>query len=139
MAHFTQLVSYSSYRGGVDSEHSDGYELDNFEIYTDSEKNITVNLPAEVPFKDNPGIQLDGNPVTLHDDFQTYLRFRPDEGSDNIYVTLGLVTWSCDGTSVLQSNGISYTNTTTSAMPIPVPDDTVSTPPRWTKTALNAH
>jgi hypothetical protein len=39
------------------------------------------------------------DPVRVKGNFKTFCRFRPDEGSEseNIFVTLGIVTWDCNG------------------------------------------
>lgn len=73
-------------------------------------------------FSDNPGIDLDcaaAATVSITDDFQTFVMFRPHRGSpsENTFVTLGIVTWgwtatACNPFPVLPRWSISASNVT---------------------------
>jgi len=65
-----------------------GFELDNG---VDA-GGYLVNPTGSAPFVDNPGISTAAWPsINIIDQFQTYLRFKPN--GDGIWVTLGYVPW----------------------------------------------
>jgi len=95
----TQLIS-GSYVGRI-TRSMDGYELDNGNwapfgtTVTIDPTQITAGPTNSVSFRDTPCVRLVGSQVAMDLAFKTYVRFRPDAGNpgDNIYVTLGVVTW----------------------------------------------
>ncbi|HIG30625.1 MAG TPA: hypothetical protein EYQ50_23625 [Verrucomicrobiales bacterium] len=65
-------------------------------------------------FQDQPQMNAAaGTPLRVKGNFKDYIRYRPSAGisTDNIYVTLGIVTWSCHGET--DSTDAIITNTIT--------------------------
>ncbi|MDR3410004.1 MAG: hypothetical protein P4L87_03510, partial [Formivibrio sp.] len=111
----TQLINRQASIDGIPFGTGGTNELDNSEIYPDSQTSLT-NDPAHpnfnplgvVDFSDQPAI-----PITVaswapgNDHFNTFFRFKPDGDSDNIYVTLGRADWDWHG-YVEYTGGIPY-------------------------------
>jgi hypothetical protein len=93
-AGFTQLIS-GEFNNGVIPVTLDGYELDGTEWIRGTQQ-IHTQVLSPVPLDDQPSVGLSiAAHVNFSLAFEDYLRFRPSVGneSDNIYVTLRLVTW----------------------------------------------
>ncbi|MEI8288891.1 MAG: hypothetical protein WCH99_05415 [Verrucomicrobiota bacterium] len=135
-AGYTQLIS-----GEYDDDFSvtcDGYELDNTE-YPRGQSTIAASqiYNVNVPFDDGPNISLatinHGTSMKLL--FKTYLRFKPNVGnpSDNIFVTLSIVTWGVKGSATF-NNGWSLDVGNTTSGPS---DSAVNDFPIWSKVLHN--
>jgi hypothetical protein len=120
----TQLINgnYYGYEGiSPWSDTGGDYDLDNDLIYNKSDGIISdiVNWTNNaLQFEDKPAIGCYHNPSGMNLAFQDYIRFKPDAGNsdDNIYVTLGMITWSLSaeatqvGDTWIQSPTNSVTN-----------------------------
>ena len=101
LAGFTQLISGFFANDILTS--INGYELDNTEWYRGQKSVKSTGSWSQngVPFDDGPSLSLSLLSYTtgMDLDYETYLRFRPDAGdpNQNIFVTLGLATWSAAG------------------------------------------
>ncbi len=63
----------------------------------DGPKHITPNTGTmTMGFQDGPQNGAQDVRVEVKGNFRDYIRFKPD-ASESIYVTLGIVTWTCDG------------------------------------------
>jgi hypothetical protein len=60
------------------------------------------------PFADSPeyalGNGIYGNTTSIGDQFTDYIIFRPSQGSGNIYVTLGTVSWGWTSSTTYTNN-----------------------------------
>ena len=94
-AGYTQIIS-GEYDGNL-SFSTDGFELDNLEWPRGLNPIANSQFGNQVPFDDGPKISLPtiNNIAAMNLSFQTYLRFKPDDGnsSGNIFITLRAVTW----------------------------------------------
>ena len=101
----TQLIQRQASIDEIPIPHSLGggtggrFDLDNNEIYkqtslTNKPANPDSNLLGTLNFFDVPGIGIQlASWASCSDHFKTYIRFKPS-GDDNIFVTLGRVTWN---------------------------------------------
>ena len=87
------------------AETTDGqFWLDNNQFYNDGVGDdglpTTVNPNGTIKFKDAPGVSDVGGWLTITDSFQTYLVFKLGDPNDsnNIWVSLGIVTWDWSAT-----------------------------------------
>ena len=68
-------------------------------FYNDKSESIDPYNPSpsfrQVNFSDSPNLYQLITPLWVIASFQDYCMFKPD--GDGIFVTLGIVTWSCDG------------------------------------------
>jgi hypothetical protein len=104
------------------------YRLDGVEAY--EEDTITPGTGHVILTLQDGPFNIDTLPNTLRGSFQDYIRFCPDAGSasDNIFVTLGIVSWNMNATA---------TNSTTispSETPDPTGPDNSNGFPIWTNT-----
>lgn len=120
-AGYTQLISGCEVAALTHC--TSGYELDNVVWYSDS---TPIKLRADpednsnrIFLADTPSVELQyiASLATMDVQFKTYLRFRPndqssddnsassDDNSENIFVTLEVVTWSCSGSIQKASGG----------------------------------
>ena len=120
LANWTQLIERSVTLPFIGT--GLGYDLDTQTLYNDNNSTVqSVNNhqpSAGVPIYDSPGVDTKYITwsITIQDDFNTFLVFKPDPQNSSIWVTLGCVTWGWGGTeanSVLTSPSTvqpSYTN-----------------------------
>ena len=142
----TQLLKgyITNSSGGVQT--SNTYEADNDEfylsmrarsgftnVYAGGQGTSSNNLAS---FEDVPAINCNGN-TAIHLDFVDYIRFRPNAGISNLFVTLGIVNWHVYATAGL-SNGI-YVLTATPDAHIDATFTDSQIFPQFTNTARNIH
>lgn len=139
-ANWTQLVNRTTTGDGFQffqnllSCNTSGFELDNDLFY--NTQGGSIGTPPDhtiisagntrvVPFGDRPGVGiLSTSFISVEDSFKAYLVFNPDpSSSDNIWVTLGCVTWGWSGYAAFDpvsftwqlisgsTNGPAYTDT----------------------------
>jgi len=116
----SQSYSFSDWRLDGDAEYYDTPQ----EIDAVNEENYFLPpITHAVFFHDSPEAGYYG-PVTCKASFKDYCRFKPD-GDDSIFVTLGIINWSCDGECT--TGGILTVNSVTG----PLGPDTSDTFPAW--------
>jgi hypothetical protein len=145
---FTQLVNRYAANATSTSSTSGQFWLDNVRFYLVKSFNpnepatISPTHPRRLLFADGPCIEethslLGGNTTRIADQFVTHVVFRPDEGNpnNNIYVSLGMTTWSWSATATW--NGTVWTITGPST-PRPTNfDRSDSFPPTWLRIYRN--
>lgn len=91
-----QLIGNANFKGTPSKTFSD-WRLDGNTVAYESATINPDHYPPQtvVPFQDTPNNYW-FSPVWLRASFQDYCMFQPD-GENSIPVTLGVVTWSCDG------------------------------------------
>ena len=131
---YTQLGSTYRKSGNDDPVTSNGqYWLDNIE-FGGGTYNVYQNI-GHVKQYDYPGILRKTPSSEVTEDFKTYIRFKPGDESneDNIWITLGIVTWGWDAKATL-SNGVWIINRFAPTSPTWVVDDQF---PIWTNILHN--
>jgi hypothetical protein len=151
-ADYTQLVKRVA-SNGSDSHTTCGvYYLDSYRFYNvlsndpESPRAVAANQPVRhLVIADSPGFQDHWVPwwytTAVNDHFETYIMFRPDNGNpaSNIYVSLGKLTWSWNG-STTYTVGTGWSQPIGTVVgPDPGPDDSFFEPPTWIHTYPNTH
>ena len=101
---WTQLIQRSASYPDNATDTGGRYDLDTSIHYNTSDASITLRGNNPIPygivdFYDSPGVgEWTLWSITIRDNFQTYLVFRPDGHVANIWVTLGIVTWGWGAT-----------------------------------------
>jgi hypothetical protein len=95
----TQLINGYNYGATIAAPFYSGedYWLDNGVWYLDKQYSITNIVDwtkNSIPLDDEPKIGCLFTPAGMQYKFNDYVRFKPDGDSDNIFVTLGMITWN---------------------------------------------
>jgi hypothetical protein len=136
---FTQIISRQAQNGSSAPTTIYGY-LDNFPFYMamswtpPGTYSVSKNVLSRWPFQDSPcyalGYGTYGNTTSISDQFADYIILCPSQGTGNIYVTLGTVSWSWTS-STTYTNG-NWTPPIQVGIHAPTGNDTSDSFPVWT-------